>query len=518
MSTHTPDAILLGLDVGTTNVKAVAIDPSGNQLALASRPQAIAYPRPGWAEHDPEAVWTLACEVLRDAIGQIANSSRIVGIAVTSMGEAGVTLDRDGQPTGPLIAWFDRRTGQQVARFSAQADDRRLHAITGSPMQPILTAAKLMWLQDNDPVAWNRTERFLNVSAWIAHRLGADPAQDMSLASRTGLFELSTRRWHPELLAAANLRENHFGSLSEGGTRIGSVSRFGSEATGLPIGAAIGMAGHDHVVGAFAAGAIGRGDAADSIGTAEGLLVALDAPIADPAICEAGITQGAHVAPGRYYALGAVYSAGASIAWAQRAIGSNRPVSDLIAEAGHIPAGSYGVMFVPHLQLAMLPHLDLEARGAFIGLSTDTKTAATFRAVLEGLAFEGRIAWDLIARFAELDRITDVRVLGGTAQSDLLVAIKASVANAQHHVLQLEQATAVGAAMLAGMAAGVYRDADDAVTQVHTQSRVIEPGPADEIATYETMYSTVYRNLYGALRPLSHSLTRLFPIESSGHA
>ncbi|HRA48660.1 MAG TPA: FGGY family carbohydrate kinase, partial [Thermomicrobiales bacterium] len=298
--------LLIGLDIGTTNVKAVAVDVTGQPVAIASLPQVITYPRPGWAEHDPETVWNLACQVLRDVTSQIDQPERIAGIAVASMGEAGVTLDAHGQPTGPIIAWFDRRTVAQTDRFAAAIDDEALFKITGTLLQPILTAPKLMWLQDAEPDDWRRTVRFLNVSAWIAHRLGADPCQEHSLASRTGLFDLRTRNWSDPLLEIAHLRPDHFGTLTQGGTAIGEVSTAGHAVSGLPIGCPIGMAGHDHICGAFAAGVIRRGDVLDSIGTAEGLLVALDKPADDPDMGRSGFTQGAHVVPNQYYGLGAI--------------------------------------------------------------------------------------------------------------------------------------------------------------------------------------------------------------------
>ncbi|HRA48936.1 MAG TPA: FGGY-family carbohydrate kinase, partial [Thermomicrobiales bacterium] len=180
------------------------------------------------------------------------------------------------------------------------------------------------------------------------------------------------------------------------------------------------------------------------------------------------------------------------------------------------PAGSFGVMFLPHLRLAMFPELDSRARGAFIGLSTDTTTGAAFRAVLEGIAFEGRAGLGPLATYARLDELTDVKVIGGTARNQLLVQIKASVMNARHHVLDIPEATALGAAMLAGMAAGVYHDADDAVAQVHYATSTIRPGPDSEIALYGTMFTAVYQHLYTALRPMNHSLYDLFMADQEG--
>ncbi len=509
--------LLVGLDVGTTNIKAAIVRPNGQTVAIASAHQEIDYPHPGWASHKPERIWELCCQVLREAIAQIPNPAHIQGVAVASMGEAGVTLDAHDDPTYDVIAWFDRRTVQQTDQFSAQIDPDELFAITGTELQPIMTAPKLMWIRDAQPEVWARTRRFLNVSAYVARRLGADYAQDHSLASRTGLFDLRCRDWSGRLMEIAGLTPDMFGELAPGGTRIGSVSSDAARSTGLPAGIAIGLAGHDHICGAFAAGVIRRGDVLDSIGTAEGLLVCLDQPVDDVTMGGQGFTQGAHVVPDQYYGLGAIYTAGASYEWARQAVGGGRSHDELLAGARSIPAGSLGVMFLPHLRLAMFPELDSRARGAFVGLTTDMTSDALIRSVLEGVAMEGRAGFGPLARYAQLPKLTDIKVIGGTSRNQLLIEIKASVMNARHHVLEIPEATALGAAMLAGMASGVYRSADDAIASIQSAARVVEPDP-DVVALYDTLFEDIYRHLYGALRPMHHRLFDLFISSNEGGA
>jgi xylulokinase len=504
--------LLVGLDVGTTNVKAVVVRPDGSTVAIATAPQETSYPRPGWASHDPERLWQICCRVLRDATGQLSDPSRIVSIAVASMGEAGVTLDGQGAPTFDVIAWFDGRTVVETDRFAAQISADDLFAITGSELQPIMTAPKLMWIRDNEPEAWARTVRFLNVSAYIAYRLGAAPSQDHSLASRTGLFDLRTCSWSNRLLEIAGLDASLFAELTPGGIRIGNVSASVSQATGLPAGIAIGMAGHDHLCGAFAAGVIRRGDLLDSIGTAEGLLVGLDQPIDDVTMGGMGFSQGAHVVPGQYYGLGAIYTAGASIDWAREAIAGGRSHDEVWRGARLVPPGSLGVVFLPHLRLAMFPRVDSRARAAFIGLTTDTTTDALMRAVIEGVAMEGRAGMIPLSRFAGLSSVSDVKVIGGTSRNRLLIEVKASVMNARHHLLRLDEASALGAAMLGGMAAGVYRSSDEAIAAIVVDAEAIDPFP-DVVALYDTLFNDVYRHLYEALRPMHHRLFDLFALQ-----
>ena len=502
--------LLLGLDVGTTNVKAVVCTPDGTTLALASVPQETSYPRPGWASHNPERIWELCCTVLREVTAAAASAGTIFGLAVASMGEAGVSLDRNGRPTHDVIAWFDRRTVPQTDAFAAQIDPDALFAITGTELQPILTAPKLMWLRENEPDAWARTERFLNVSAYVAHRLGAAPAQDYSLASRTGLFDLRTLEWDDRLLGITGLDRALFGELNPGGTKIGVVSADAASETGLPVGAAIGLAGHDHLCGAFAAGVVRHGVLLDSIGTAEGLMIGIDQPLDDVSMGKLGLCQGAHVVPDLYYLFGAVYTAGASYEWARDAIGGHRGHEELLAGARAVPPGSLGAMFLPHLRLALFPKLDSRARGAFVGLTTDTTAEAMIRAVLEGIALEARAGWLPLARFAGLNYVDDIKIIGGTARNQLLIEIKAAVMNARLHVLEIEEATALGAAMLGGMAAEVYASAVEAADAVRFGATVVEPADPHVVALYDTLYEDAYRHLYEALAPMNHRAFDLF--------
>jgi xylulokinase len=503
------DPLLVGLDVGTTNVKALITRTNGSTVALATAPQEIDYPRPGWASHDPERLWEIARDVLREAVSRIADPGDIAGIAVASMGEAGVTLDAAGAPVGDVIAWFDRRTVQQTDAFTQEIEADEMFAISGTELQPIMTAAKLMWIRNEQPDLWSRTSRFLNVSAYIAYRLGARLVQDHSLASRTGLFDLRQRDWSDRLLGIAGVDRSIFGDLTPGGECIGKVSPRASAETGLPAGIAIGMAGHDHLCGAFAAGVIRRGDVLDSIGTAEGLLVGLDRPVDDVTMGGMGFTQGAHVVRDQYYGRGAIYTAGASYEWARAAGAGARGHEEILSAARSVPAGSLGVMFLPHLRLAMFPKMDSRARGAFIGLTTDVTSDVLIRSVLEGIAMEGRAGMTPLARFAQLPDLTEITVIGGSSRNRLLVEIKASVMNARHHVLKVEEATALGAAMLAGIAAGVYTSADDAIATVTHDSQLVEPDEQD-VALYDTMYRDVYREIYQALRPLHHRLHDMF--------
>ncbi|MEA2526617.1 MAG: hypothetical protein QOF73_3844, partial [Thermomicrobiales bacterium] len=189
-----PDVpLLIGLDIGSTNVKAVVYEPDGRTVASASVPTVTHYPRPTWAFYRPDELWARAVQVLREAIADVDDPRRIAGIAVASMAEAGVPLDRHGHPTYDAIAWFDRRTIPQRDWLGRAIGEDMLFARTGLSLQPIWSLCKLLWIKENEPEAWARTVRWLNVADFIAYKLSGEPATDWSLASRTLAFDIRRR-------------------------------------------------------------------------------------------------------------------------------------------------------------------------------------------------------------------------------------------------------------------------------------------------------------------------------------
>jgi xylulokinase len=506
--------LLVGLDMGSTNVKAVVFDPDGRLIALASTPAITHYPRPAWAYYDPDELWNQACQVLRSVTARLDDPRRIASIAVTSVGEAGVPIDREGRPTYHAIAWFDRRTTAQAERLARLLGEETIFAITGLSVQPIFSICKLMWLKEHEPEAWARTVRFLLIADYIAYRLSGVAATDWSLASRTMAFNIRAHDWDDRILSAAGISRDILAPPVPSGTRIGSVTASAAEQTGLPAGAAVAAGGHDHVCGALAAGVVRRGQMLDSMGTAEAIFLPLDEPLADPRLGHEGYTQGAHVAAGKYYVFGGLYTSGASVEWLRDVLGGLDHAT-AIAEAEHAPVGSLGACFLPHLRLANAPHPDARARAAFVGLTSDVTRKELVRAVLEGLAYEARATTEPLLAHAGLTAMPEISVIGGSTRNDLLLRIKASVMQATLKVLEVEEATALGAAMLGGLGAGVYAGLQDALARVHVPSRPIVPDLTDA-AFYDRYFREVYAGLYESLRAVHHRIHALVLGEAQG--
>jgi xylulokinase len=275
--------------------------------------------------------------------------------------------------------------------------------------------------------------------------------------------------------------------------------------------AIVASGGHDHVCGALAAGVTRPGQMLNSLGTAEALFLPTEQPLVALEVGRQGYTQGAHVVGGGYYAFAGQYTSGASIEWLRDLLGaSNDPVAyeELIAGAERVPAGSLGVLFLPHLRLASPPYDDPRSRGALIGLTMDAGRDAMTRAIFEGLALESRNTLEPLLAYPQVTAPQSVVAIGGGTRNPLLMRVKASVSNLVYQVVRAEEATALGAALLGGLGAGVYGDVDDAVGAMRYGQQEIAPEPT-EVPVYETIYSEVYRRFYPAVAPLSQTISDL---------
>ena len=488
---------LLGIDAGTTNCKALLFDETGQIAAAASAPTPLRRPQPGWAEHDADELWQVVAGLVR-RITDTRPGLPIAGVAVASMAEAGVLVDAAGDALTPVIAWFDARPAAWCERWIATHGRDATYAIAGVAPRPIFGAFKLQWLRDQMPAAYRAAAHWLHVADYLAFRLCGVAATDYSLATRSMLLDQRARRWSDELIERAGLRRTLFAALQPSGTPLGSISAPAAAATGLAVGTPVGVGGHDHVCGALAAGVVAHGACLDSMGTAESAFVATEAPLLERLTAGAEVNLGSHVVRDRWYLMRGVSSAGASIAWAGRLLAGTAEPAHVTLErlAGAAAPGAGGVVF--------LPRITGGERGGFVGLSADTAAPQLARAVYEGLACEWRRCLGL--HEAALGTTAGpITVIGGGARSTLWVQIKADVLGRPLWLPDVSESVALGAALLAGMAAGVYADAIVAMAQITRRGRTVEPDMAAH-AMYDERYHRVYLPLHPALMPLHRAL------------
>jgi xylulokinase len=503
------EPLLVGLDVGTTSIKALIFTPSGKVVAQAHQHTPTYVPQPGWAYYGPEELWQIAAAVLREATSQIEDAGRVQSIAVASMGEAGVPLDAHDQPTYSVIAWYDSRSQPQAAWLEQVIGKDVLYATTGLPLQPAFSLCKLLWLKQNQPEAYGRTVRWLHMADYMAYRLCGVPATDYSLASRTLALDLKGRRWSEAILQTAGIDPKLLAPLCDSGTRLGTVTQEAAQATGLPASAWVASGGHDHVCGALALGVSEPGSMLNSLGTAEVFFVPLEKPLSDPKVGRQGYAQGVHVAARRYYMKSALNTSGACVEWFREHFAGGAGYETLVAEAQAVPPGSLGVTFLPHLHSASPPYEDDFGRGAFIGLSTDVRRGTLFRAILEGLAYDSRRTLEGMLAYPGVTART-LYAIGGSTRNHLFMTIKASVLNSPIIVTDLPDSTCLGAALLGGLGAGVYSETAAAIRSVQREQSTIEPVP-ELAAYYDAAYRQIYEPLYPTLLELHRAAARLLP-------
>lgn len=452
--------------------------------AAEPTPVDVPGPGPGMAETDPEALWGTVLRLLRRiAAGAAPNAGAIRGLAVASVGEAGVLLDGAGRPLAPIMAWYDARTGGELERLVAAFGVERLHAITGLCPDPTFGLLKLLWLRRHRPEAFAAARCWLNVADWLAWRLCGGRATDHGLASRTMLLDLERLDWSAPLLDHAGLTRGMLPPLLASGARLGRLRGEVVAATGLPPDLAVGVGGHDHVCAMIAAGADRPGVLLDCVGTAEALSLArAGAPLADPALARDGLNQGAVRAdPPLFYLFGGLPTAAAAVDWFAGLHGLG--LAALVAEAEAAPPGSGGVRFLPHLRLGSPPFPDPASRGAFVGLAADTGRGALFRAVLEGVALDvGLVRRAMERHLAGNPAPERIVAVGGSTRNRLLMRLKASAFGRPLAVLDLPDATALGAALLGGVAAGLFADVAQAQRGLRLPERAAEPLPGWDAA------------------------------------
>jgi xylulokinase len=473
--------LLVGLDVGTTSVKGLALRPDGTVVAREEAAYPLRTPRPGWAEQDPEAWWRAARTVL-DALAA-AGPAAAIGLAGQMHGL--VLLDRADHVLRPAILWNDARTGAEAAEVEAAVGGRaRLVRLVGNRALAGFTAPKLAWVRRREPDVHARIARVLLPKDYVRLRLCGEHATDVADASGTLWLDVRARRWSAEALDALGVDPAWLPRLHE------SVDVSGLAPGGVPVAAGAG----DQAAGAVGVGvAHGGGPLSVALGTSGVVFAALDAYGADP---EGRVHAFCHAVPGAWHGMGVVLSAAGSLRWLRDAMGADAPFERLVAEAAAWAPGAEGLTFLPYLAGERTPHADPDARGAFCGLALRHDRGALVRAVLEGVAYGLRDALDLVLGLGGRPEVG--RVSGGGAASDLWLRILASVLELPLQRTAVEEGAAFGAALLAGVAGGVFADVDEAIAACVRPGTVVEP-----VAAWVEPYREGrerFRALYPALR------------------
>jgi len=479
---------LIGLDVGTTSAKGLAIDEDGTVLAEAERAYPLATPRPGWAEQDPEDWWRAASAVL-DELG----ADRAAGIGLTGQMHGLVLLDAADRPVRPAILWNDGRSQPQCDAIEARLGIERLVALSGNRALAGFTAPKLLWLAEHEPDALARTRALLLPKDYVRFRLTGERATDVADASGTLLLDVGARAWSAELCDAFGADPSWLPRLLE------SPEASGATAAGVPVAAGAG----DQAAGALGVGIVGGdGPASIVLGTSGVVFAAQDAYAPDPL---GRLHAFAHAVPGSWHVMGVELSAAGALRWLRDATTGTGPAAPsfdhLVGEAAAWPPGVEGLRFAPYLAGERTPHADAGVRAAAVGLSLRHDRGALVRAVLEGVAHGLADGWDLVRALAGPAGVPAAgRISGGGSRSPLWTEIVAATLDLPLERTASPSGAAFGAALLGGVAGDVFADPRAAVEACVRVSDRIDLDPS-LVAAYAGERER-FRALYPALRAL----------------
>ena len=458
--------VLVGLDVGTTGVKALAITPEGDVVASAEEGYGLSTPQPGWSEQDPEDWWRAS----EAALARLGVEPERVGLSGQMHGL--VCLDERGQVLRPAMLWNDQRTAAECAEIEERVGLERLITLTGNRALTGFTAPKLLWLRRHEPQVYARIHRVVLPKDYVRLRLTGEWAIDTADASGTLLFDVARRRWSADVLTALDIPADWLPPVSES-TEIAGAG--------------------DQQAAALGVGVIEPGTVSVVLGTSGVVLAALPAYAHDS---EARVHAFCHALPDTWEAMGVMLNAAGSLRWFRDTFAPEASFDELTAEAARSDAGANGAIFLPYLQGERTPHADPDARGAFTGLALQHDRGTLVRTVLEGVAYGLRDSLELLRELGV--EPTKGRVSGGGAHSSLWLEIVASVLDLPLERSVVDEGSAYGAALLAGVAGGTFSSAQEAVASCVRTRETVEPNAA-WVGRYGDGYAR-FRALYPAIR------------------
>jgi len=497
--------IVIGLDVGTSGTKALAIDESGEVLASALVEYPLQSPKPGWAEQDP-ADWRKAST---DAIAQLTaalgpKAAEVAAVGLTGQMHGSVFLDENDGVLRPALLWCDQRTDKECAEITEKVGEARLIEMVSNPALTGFTAPKILWLRNNEPENFAKVRKVLLPKDYIRWCLTGEYAADVADASGTLLFDVTNRKWHDELLGILGIDPAWLPKTFEGDEVTGVITKEAAEATGLPAGIPVIAGGGDQAAGGVGCGVVKPGVISATLGTSGVVFAFAESVRTDP---EGRVHTFCHSVPGAWHVMGVVLSAGGSLRWYRDAVcdieiadaeqAGVDPYELITGAAATAPPGSEGLTFLPYLTGERTPHKDPYARGAFIGFHLRHTKAHMARAVLEGVSFAMRDSFEILRAMGV--PITEVRASGGGARSAFWRQMQADIYGCPIITTNVDEGPAYGAALLALTASGAYASIAEACDATIKAVSSVEPD-AGKSRVYDEWFGE-YQQAYAALKP-----------------
>jgi xylulokinase len=483
--------MFVGVDVGTGGTRAVVIDREGRVVASEACEHAgIHSAHIGWAEQDPDDWWRAARTAIGAAVkaaGGVVHGGKVEAIGLTGQMHGCVMLDATGKVLRPALIWADQRTQPECDWLTATIGRERLIELTCNPALPNFTLTKLLWVKTHEPAIFAKIAHVLCPKDYVRYKLTGEYAMDMQEASGTLLLDVAHRRWSEEVAGIAGIPMSWLPKLYEGPEICARIDEAGAAATGLPVGLPVAAGAGDQGAGAVGMGILAPGSVSATIGTSGVVFAATDTPTMDRL---GRLHTFCHAAPGVWHVMGVTNGAGLSLRYFRDTFAPGDSYDELSKMAGEVPAGSDGLLWAPYLFGERTPHLDAEARAAFVGITASTTRAHYVRAVMEGVAYSLK---DTFTLFEELGiPVASIRLGGGGARGALWRQIQADVYAHGVERLEAEEGGAFGAALLAGTGVGAWSSVAAACEATVRAAETIEPKDAAAMAKGYAMYRRVY--------------------------
>ncbi len=495
----------LGIDAGTSGIKAIVLDAAGKILGTGYRECNLITSRPGWVEEDPLDWWTACCGAVTEAVSTSGHGSDVLSIGFSGQMQGSTVLDANGQPVDKCIIWMDQRASAQATMLNNKMSSAQMLDETANFCLPSYWAPKLLWLKENRPSVYEKTNKVVFTKDYLRYRMTDEIATEVSDASCSFLLDMKGRRWSDKMFAVTGLPRSIVPDhLLESQDVAGYLRSDLAAEWGLKRDIPVVAGGGDQPAGGVGIGVINTGVIATTIGTSGVVFGCCDTPFIDEQ--RRAMFSLCHSVPGKYCFLGCTLGAGSSFKWMrdtlfsdqkQRMLAAGEDVYDyMTALAGKAAPGSEGLIFLPYINGESTPHVDPDARGVFFGLSLRHDLGSLCRSVMEGVTYSLRDTIEILRAFGL--RISEVRAMGGGAKSALWRQMQADIYNASIVTMNVEEGPATGAAMMAAVGAGYFKSLQEACDTILKPVSTTEPIPAN-VAMYDEYYQT-YRSLYGSLK------------------
>lgn len=489
------ESYLIGLDAGTTSIKGLLISADGSHETFVQKEYSLEYREGEIVELDPKIYWETTLYIINHLLTQSGISpEKIRAISFSSQGETLIAVDKNGKPLRNAIVWLDNRSGKEAKTIEQFFSSQTLLEKTGQPeMLPLWPATRILWIRENEPEIFSKTDKFLLVEDYLIYKLTRQYYSEESLVSSTLCFDIRKKKWWDEMLDFLGITPQHLPEVLPSGTPAGKISKETAIATGLSSDTLVITGAYDHVAGAIGSGNISEGIVSETTGASMAMAVTIDKPVLDMKL---NLPCQCHAAPGKYILQPYGQTAGIVLKWFRDEFFAGNTYDLMTTLAENVPAGAEGLIMLPHLMGAGSPEFDTQVKGVFAGITPQMGKGHFVRAILESVAC-------IISR--NIDSLTkhgikpaEIMTLGGGAESDLWNRIKADMTGIPFVTLQSRETPCLGAAILAGIGCGLFQDFEAGCNQLVRVKKKYLPD-SNQHARYQEVFEK-YIKLYDQLK------------------